>query len=380
VANDFPQIVDKSTLTGVFQTDSFFGIGVEGEMGDDGEATVGMPVVVSSVEEAVTQFGEDSSLTNLVQFILGRGLNYVKAVASASGSTPNLGQRQDAWAPLEEDPTIRIRLTDDDESATHVALAESCENADLIQHKQFCVVGLAGPAVKATTVTVAGAINSKRAVLFDPGVFDNNGVLQEGAYAAAYGACELAKNPDISDSLNLAPVPATTGIEKDTTTGLPVYRLRTNGGDPIDDFQDLLDAGASPYMQGPDGRASFTHIRTTFTDDDTFDALVTLLAADGLFLGIRDLLLNAKFLRSGNTATNRSLASQMVNSYLKGQSNIVSPIELPDNTTGFGVSVTPSEDLKAFTVAYFGQIVRGTNVININGTLTIPVGSVGSGS
>lgn len=371
MANDFPQVVDKSTLTGVFNTSQLFTIGVEGEMGE-GDATPGLPETISSADDAATAFGADSSLANLVTFILGRGLSSVKAVAS-DDDTPDLTARQSAWAALEDDPTVRIRLTDDHVQATLVALANSCENAEGIQHKQFAFGALAAASSKATMVTAGGAIASKRFVLHGPGVYDLNGVLQGGAFAAAYGACEVAKNPDIADSLNLALLPATAGIEKEAATGLPLIRLRTNAGDPVDDFQDLLTAGVSPYMTAPNGQAAFTHIRTTWTSDETYDALMTLLIKDQVFIMIRDLLLGQNFLRTGNTATNRSLAAKIVDGFLQAHSDWVEPVSLSDGTVGYGVTVVASDDLKSFTVNYFGDVVRGTNVININGTLTIPV-------
>lgn len=376
----YPQVIDESTLTGVFNSGPSLDIGIEGRMDNAGSAPVGLPVLITSAEHANSNFGPASSLAALVKFILNRGIESVLAVASAKGSAPDLTARRSAWASLEENADVRIRLTDATDQSTLVALGTSCGNADEIQHKQFAVVGLSGPAVKATAITAAGAINHQRVLLVDPGIFDLNGDIQEGAFAAAYAACEIAKNPDITDSLNLAPIPATAGIERQASTGLPVYRVHANAGSPVDDFQDLLDGGVSPFQQSADGRAAFTHLRMTFTDDDTYDSLMTRLIVDGLFIGIRDLLLGQRFLRLGNTATNRALAAQVVNQYLIANDDKVEPVELPSGNTGYGVTVTPSNDLKSFTVYYTGQVVRGTNVIKLNGTLTIPVSSVGSGS
>lgn len=370
----FPQVVDKSTLTGVFNAGQFLVVGVEGQADNGGSATVGLPYTVTTAEQAVTYFGAASTLTVIVELLLARGLDYVVAVASKKGSTPSLGERQTAWANLEDDPTVRIRLTDSSTQADLVALAVSCVNAEKIQHKQFCVVGITA-ATKATVQAAATAVGSKRGVLVAPGIYDLDGSLNTGAKAAAYAAAEIAKNANIVDSLNLAPIPATAGIEKDATSGLPVYRLHTNGGTPLDDFEDLLTSGASPFQQSAGGTASFTHLRMTYTTDDTFDALMTLLIKDEVFLGIRDMLLAARFLRSGNTANNRALAGKMTDQWLKSHDDWVEPITLADGTTGYGVTVTPSADLKSFTVNYFGNVVRGTNVININGTLTIPVSS-----
>lgn len=371
MANDFPQVVDTSTLTGVFNSTQLFPIGVEGQSAGDGNAVVGLPKTISSAEDAATAFGATSPLTLLIQFILGRGIPSVKAVSSKT-SAPMLADRQSAWAALEDDDVVRIRLTDSPVQATLVALADSCEHAELTQRKQFCFGALPANTSKSAMITAAGAIASKRAVFHGPAVFDLNGNLLGGQYAAAYGACEVAKNLDISDSLNLTPIPATAGIELDAATGLPLFRLRTNGGTPIDDFEDLLTAGVSPFMSGPDGQAAFTHIRTTYTTDDSYDALMTLLIKDGVFLGIKAMLLAEGFLRLGNTASNRALAAKKVDAYLGANADIVTPVLLANGTVGYGVTVVASDDLKSFTVSYFGEVVRGTNVINVNGTLTIP--------
>lgn len=372
MANDYPQIVDKSTLTGVFLADQFLAIGVEGQKDTAGTATVALPVLVRTAEEANGLFGPNSSLATIIKFLLGRGINYVWAVASASNVAPTLVQRQAAWVPLEENADIRIRLTDSETQADLVALADSCEWAEGIQHKQFCFEGLGGAANKAGAITAAGAVASKRAVLVSPGVYDVNGNLLSGRYGAAYAAAEVAKNPDITDSMNLAPIPATAGIEKDAATGLPVYRLRSGAGTPVNDFQDLLAGGVSPFQTDRSGLAAFTHLRTTWTTDTTFDALMTLLIKDQCFIDIRDLLLDNKQLRKGNTPDNRAFAAKIVEGYLKAHDDWVQRVALSDGTTGYGVSVVNGVDGKSFTVNYFGQVVRGTNVININGTLTIP--------
>lgn len=372
MANDYPQIVDKSTLTGVFNVDQFLAIGIEGQADAAGSATVALPYVIASVEDANAIFGPVSRLTGVIKLVLARGINFVYAVASAKAAGPTLVQRQTAWANLEANADIRIRLTDSETQADLVALADSCEWAETIQNKQFCIVGLAGPAVKATSIAAATALASKRGIIVDPGIYDVNGVLLTGRFAAAAAACEIAKNPDITDSLNKAPIPATTGIEKEAASGLPVYRLKANAGTPINDFQDLLTGGVSPFETASDGRAAFSHLRTTWTTDTSFDALQTLLIKDQVFIDIRNLLLGTNALRTPNTADNRSLAAKIVERYLKSHDDWVAPVKLGDGTTGYGVTVVTAPDLKSFTVNYFGAIVRGTNVININGTLTIP--------
>lgn len=372
MANDYPQIVDKSTLTGVYQADQFLVVGVEGQMDVAGSQAVGLPALVTDPNQAATLFGPSSSLTKLVQFCLGRGLSQVWAVASASGTTPTLLQRQTAWAPLEDNRDIRIRLTDSVVQGDQAALADSCENAEGIQCKQHCYVGIPAGTTKAAALTWAAAVASKRGIVTAAGVYDSNGNLLGGQYGAAYAACEVAKNPDISDSMNNMSIAGTSGVEKETATGLPVFRQRTNGGTPLNDLQDLLTAGISPYALSRDGRARFTHLRTSWTVDTTFDALQTLLIKDQVFIDIRTLLYNMNAVRKAQTADNMSLAAKAVEGYLKSHADWVAPVLLPNGDIGYGVTVVPGVDGKSYTINYFGGVVRGTNVININGTLTIP--------
>jgi len=369
--NLYPQVVDKSTLTGVFRNEQFLTIGVEGQADAGGTATVALPVICTTPDDANTFFGPASSLAGLVNYLLAQGIEFVYAVAASKGSAPSLAQRQAAWATLEDNPSIRIRLTDSTLQADLVALADSCENAEGIQNKQFCIVGLPIPAVKATAISAAGAVASKRAVLVSPHVYNLSGTLMSGQYGAAKAAALIALNPDIADSMNGMELGGTGGVELDAT-GLPIYRLRTNGGAPINDFEDLETGGVSPFQQSPNGLAAFTHLRTTYTVDSTFDSLMTLLIKDQVFIDIRKILLDNEFLRKGNTDANRAMAAKLVDQYLKSVSDWVQPITLPDGTTGYGVSAVASSDQKSFTVYYYGQVVRGTNVINVNGTLTIP--------
>src|SRR3954464_1324674 len=148
----YPEVVDKSTLTGVFKNDQFLTIGVEGQMDNVGTATVAVPKIIKTAEDAGVLFGPASSLTQLVSYVLALGIEFVYAVASAKGAAPTLVQRQAAWATLEDNREVRIRLTDSVTQADLVALADSCEFAEGIQNKQFCVVGGGIPAVKATAL------------------------------------------------------------------------------------------------------------------------------------------------------------------------------------------------------------------------------------
>jgi hypothetical protein len=373
----YPEVRDVGSLSGVFNLDQFLVIGIEGQKDTAGTAVVASPKLIRDPSEADTFFGPNSSLAKLTKFVLSRGINFVYAVASASNATPTLVQRQTAWTTLEENPDVRIRLTDSVSQSDLAALADSCEWAEGIQNKQFCVVGLNTPTTSANLTTAAGAIASKRGVIVGPGVFDTNGTLLNGVYAAAFVAAEVAKNADIADDLDTMPIIGTTGIEVDTA-GMPLFRQRAGAGTPSNDFDTLLNGGVSPLRQGRDGQAEIVHLRTTFTTDTTYDALMTLLIKDQAFIGIRDALVRppqggVSFLRRGNTPDNRALAAKIVDGWLRNHADWISPKLLPDGTTGYGVTCTASPDKKRIIITYQGEVVRNTQKIDINGVLTIPL-------
>jgi hypothetical protein len=372
----YPEVVDTSSLVGVFNLDQFLAIGIEGQKATAGTATVGTRYVVTDGATADALFGSASSLANLIKFVLAKGVNWVYAVASASNTTPTLVQRQTAWTALEDTADCRIRLTDSVTQADLVALADSAEWAEGVQNKQFAVMGLATPSTPSGLTTAAAAIASKRGLLVGPGIYDENGTLLSGAYAAAWVASLVSQNQDIADDLDTVPLYGSTGIERDAGGQMPIFRVRANAGTPLNDFNTLLNGGVSPLRQGVNGLAEIVHLRMTYTTDSTYDALMTLLIKDQVFIDIRTLLTGPQspnLLRRGNTEESRSLAAALVDNYLRNHNGWVQPKFLMGSSTpDYGVSVTASSDKREMTVSYQGEIVRNTQKIKVNGALTIP--------
>jgi hypothetical protein len=372
MSNLYPEVRDTSSLTGVLNLDQFLPMGIEGQKDAGGTQAIATPVLVTDPATVDTLFGPASNLAALIKFVLAQGINYVWAVASSSGVTPTLVQRQAAWQLLEENPDVRIRLTDSEAQADLVGLATSCAQAEAIQNKQFAFGGLAVPTTLTAMTAAAGAIGSKRFVLVGPGYYDENGVLRSGRYSAARVACEVARNADITDDLDLVDLARSSGIEKEPTTGMPLLRYRA-GVTPTNNFQTALAGGVSPLGQDAgSGLAQIIHLRTTYITDSTYDALQTLLIKDELFIRIRKMLLAENFLRVGNTLSNRSYAGALTNSFLIAHGDWVQPVVLPDGTLGYGVTVVPSSDKKKMIITYQGEIVRNTQVIDVGGQLTIP--------
>lgn len=368
----YPEVQDATTLGPRFSQSVFLPVAIEGQKDAGGSATVAAVNEVFTPVQAETLFGAASSLATFVKFLLGRGIPSVKAIASASASLPTLVQRQAAWAVLEADPLIRIRLTDSVVQADHVALADSAEFAELIYHKQVAFMGMPAGTTQAALQTAAAAIASKRGVLVGPGIYDENGVLLSGALAACAVAAEVAKNPDITDDLDRMMLSSFTGIERDAN-GMPIFRKRVTAGTAVNDFETLLTAGVSPLKTGTNGGVEITHLRTTYITDTTFDALQTRLIVDQLFIDVRDYVLNNNFLRRGNTQKTRDDLKAGVEALLRERSNWLLPKAQPDGTMGYMVAIIPSVDLRQVTISYQGVVVRGIQKVLVDGKLEIPV-------
>ena len=381
----FPEVIDSSTLQQRLTSALFLPIGIEG-LAVSGSAVVGTLYSVARKDEATTLFGTAtaSEMTRQIHAILDAGAGPVVAAASAT-SAPTLIQRQAVWEKMESDEFIRIRLTDSTVQADLAALATSCNYADLLNNKQFAILGMAAGTTKAALLTaataIAGATGSgpKRAILIAPGVFDGNGTLRSGGYAAACVAAEMAKNGDPLNDLDLWPIPFLTGIEK-SADGLPFFRRKVVGGVPANDFEDLLIGGVSPLMplSVPFGSpatlsgAQISHLRTVFITDGTFDAAMTRIIVDQIFLDVKNYVIQGAFLRAGNTQETRDRIQSGVDALLTERRTWIRPITQPDGSDGYSVAVTSSLDNRQLTVSYQGIVVRGISTVQVAANLTIP--------
>jgi len=351
-------------------------------MDNAGDATVNVMYSILRTDQAVARFGSlaTTRLTRLIDALLARGAGPVIAVASKKGSAPLLADRQIAWALLESDPNVRIRLTDSITQADLAALAVSAANAALINKKQIAIMGLAAATTKsaliagATAVAAGGKEAATRSCLVGPGIYDAFGTLQDGGYAAACVAAEVAKNGDPSNDLDLFVLPQVTAIEKDSS-GMPIFREKVVSGVAVNDFEDLLVGGVSPLMTAITdvGAVSISHLRTTYVTDTTHDNLMTRIIEDQVFLDVKNYLLNGGFLQQGNTPEVRKRIQSGVEAVLHERISWLSPVLQGDGTLGYGVDVTSSVDQRQVTVNYQGEIVRGIQTVQVTGNLSITV-------
>lgn len=370
-----PTVIDASLLTPRLTSAIYLPIGIEGQMDAAGSAAIATPYVISRIDQAQTSFGPASSLAAMIAVVLNRGAGPVKAIASAKATTPTLLQRQAAWALFESDESTRVRLTDSMVQGDIVALADSCKNANLIYNKQIAIVGMPSGTSKSALITAAAAFalgSQNRACLVGPGLYDENGVLQGGNYAAACVAAEVAKNADPSNDLDLWTLPIVTGTELDAS-GMSVFRRKVVAGVAVDDYEDLLQGGVSPLQPSrTPGGVMTTHLRTT-TTDKTWDNLYTRIIVDQVFIDVKNYILNNDYLRQGNTDVTRNRIASGVAATLAARAAWISPITQPDGSTGYAVSVTSSADQRQVTVGYQGIVVRGISTIQVAANLVIPV-------
>jgi hypothetical protein len=369
----FPEVVDATALIARPTAAIFLPVGIEGEMSTAGDATVGQIYTISTNSEAAVAFGANSPLTRICQAVLDGGASPVIAVASDDTATPDIAARQSVWDNLASDPRVRLRLTDSIQQADLVALADSAEQAELVQNKQIALMGLPAGTTLAGFTTAATAISSTRGVLIAPSVYNLNGELQTGSYAAAIISAMIATNKDLADDLDLQQVALLSGIEKDSH-GNPLFRNKVAGGVRVNEFEQALQGGVSPLSPGlTPGSVEITHLRTTYTTNSAYDALSTRLIVDQLFVDVRDYVKASGFLRRGNTEANRNALAAAVTALLEERAGWVSPVLLANGTTGYGVTVISSADNRQLTVSYQGKVIRGIQTIQIAPVLTIPV-------
>jgi hypothetical protein len=379
-AQMFPEVLDSAVLQPRLASNIYLPAGVEGMCDVAGDGNVGTLYIINRVDEASTHFGATSSLYAIVKALLDRGAGPVYAIPSKKGTTPALADRQAAWQVLESNTIVRLRLTDSEIQADLSGLAGSASNAALINNKQIAVVGMPSGTSKANLISAADAIisgagpdASKRTVLIGPGVYDASGSLRGGSFSAAAAAAEIAKNSDPSNDLDLWAIQLATGIEQDAA-GNPVFRRKVVTGVAVNDFEDLLRGGVSPLMPDRAGSGVQTsHLRMVYKADTTFDSLATRIIIDQVFIDVRDFVYDSNFLRMGNTATTRAKIKAGVEAVLAERNDWIQGVTQADGTTGYNVSVTPSNDQRQVIIGYQGVVVRGIQTVLVAPTLAIPV-------
>ena len=261
--------------SGAGKTVGLVGVGTCEEMG--------AVVPISRQEEAVTAFGADTALTELVRLLLINGAAAVRAVA-----VTDTEDYAAAFAALEAEEDVGIVVCDSEELTVQQALRDSVVAASQARKERICVVpGGQGEDVSAL-VTRAQAINSERVVVTAP-----SPQAGDGARVAAAVAGAIAGESDPAIPLGGAVLKGVEDIVARYT----------------DNEIDLLVRGGVTAVENIGGvvsvvRAVTSRTKTGEASDITWRELTTIRIVDDVIPTVRNSL-RSRFNRAKNTEQSR---------------------------------------------------------------------------
>ena len=251
-----------------------------------GEA--GTVYVLNRYEDAVTAFGQEENLTELVRLLLLNGAAQVRAVPAADEE-----DYEAAFQLLEAEESVTLVVCDSTDAAVQQSLRQSVSDASEARRERIAVVcGGTGESVD-NLVQRAGQLNSERMVLLAPG--DGNGLLA----AAVAGAIAGESDPAVP------------------LGGAELKGLNSLDAQYTDNEIDTLVRGGVTPLERVGGVVSVVRGVTTRTKsgqvaDATWRELSTIRIVDDVIPTIRNSL-RAKFRRSKNTEQSRgAIRSQVI--------------------------------------------------------------------
>ena len=254
-----------------------------------GTGTAGTLYTFNRYEEAVTAFGGEETLTELVRLLFLNGAAQVKAVPVAEEA----GYKA-AFSVLEAAEDIAVVVCDSGELTVQQALRDSVKAASEARRERIAVVG--GKAGENATALVqrAEGLNSERVVLTAP-VGEGGGAAVAAAVAGA-----IAGESDPAIPLGGAELKGVDGLE-------------ARYGDT--EIDTLVRGGVTPVEQAAGVvsvvRGVTTRTKTGDAADKTFRELTTILIVDDVIPSIRRAL-RAKFTRAKNSALTRNAIRNQV--------------------------------------------------------------------
>ena len=239
-------------------------------------ATAGVPVVVTSAEQAVAAFGS-GEMTKMISAILGNGAGGVVAIAIASAT-----DYESAFVTLGEVEDVSIVVCDSRELAVQQALRDQVTTDSGARRERIAVVTGETGENAAALVVRANALNSPRVVLVAPG--------GNGMAAAVAGAIAVESDPAIP-------------------LGGAVLQSEEVVVNYSDNDLDLLIRGGVTPVERIGNEMSVVRGITTCTkvgevEDKTWRELTTILIVDDVIPSIRNAL-RAKFKRAKNREQSR---------------------------------------------------------------------------
>lgn len=291
-----------------------------------GTGTAGTLYTFNRYEEAVTAFGGEETLTELVRLLFLNGAAQVKAVPVAEEA----GYKA-AFSVLEAAEDIAVVVCDSGELTVQQALRDSVKAASEARRERIAVVG--GKAGENATALVqrAEGLNSERVVLTAP-VGEGGGAAVAAAVAGA-----IAGESDPAIPLGGAELKGVDGLEA------------RYGDTEIDTMV----------------RGVTTRTKTGEAADATWRELTTIRIVDDVIPTVRDAL-RARFRRAKNTEQSRgAIRSQVV---LELENKLAREI-----ITGYGeVSVEADADNPTVCLVDFSfTVAHGLNQIWLSAHITV---------
>lgn len=308
------------------------------------QGTPGQVVHITRYAEAVSAFGAEAELTELVRLLLLNGAAAVAAVPVAEA-----GEYAAAFQVLEAEKDVKVTLCDSSDLDVQQALRESVHRASQARNERIAVVcGAEGEDVSGL-IARAASLNSQRMVLTAPGLKDG-----PGARVAAAVAGAIAGTTDPAVPLGGAAL-----------TGLEALSAQYS-----DSEIDLLVRGGVTPVEAVSGIASVvrgvtTRTKTGEAEDATWRELSTILIVDDVIPAVRNSL-RSRFPRAKNTEQTRgAIRSQVI---LELENRLSREI-----ITGYdGVTAQALEENPTVCLVEFSfTVARGLNQIWLSASITV---------
>ncbi len=305
------------------------------------EGVSGTLYTISRYEDAVTAFGQEENLTELIRLIFLNGAAQVLAVPVAAEAN-----YEDAFALLSAQENVAIMVCDSTKLTVQQALRDSVNAASEARRERIAVVGGEDGEAVSALVTRAEGLNSERMVLVAPG--DSTGL----AAAAVAGA--IAGESDPAVPLSGAELKGLAGLESQYSD-TEIDTLVRGGVTPLESL-----GGVVSVVRG-----ITTRTKSGEVSDVTWRELTTIRIVDDVIPTIRNAL-RAKFRRSKNTEQSRgAIRSQVV---LELENKLSREI-----ITGYeGVTVqADSENPTVCLVDFSFTVAHGLNQIWLTAHITV---------
>ena len=259
-------------------------------------AEAGVVTVVTSYEKAVSLFGTEGDMAQLIRLALKNGASSVAAVAVAD-ETGYVA----AFAALAGVEAVGLVFCDSVDVEIQKKLKESVAKASAARMERIAVVaGAAGETVE-ELVARAAQLNSERMVLAAPGCVDEGGNAVSGVMAAAAVAGALAGESDPAVPLGGAELQGLYGLAEQYSDA-DLDRLILGGVTPMESM-----GGSISVVRGVTTRTT-----TGGAEDATWRDLTTIRVVDDVIPTLRTAL-RAKFRRAKNTERSRgAIRAQVV--------------------------------------------------------------------